>query len=62
MEKFAELMQRLLEVQSGERNRSAKLIEEDKRLMDRLGRRTLVGKPSQTVQLSPAMYETIGKR
>lgn len=62
MDNFAELMRRLLEVQSGERHRSAKLIEEDKRLMDRLGRRSLVGQPSQTVQLSQAIDETMGER
>ncbi len=36
MENFAELMQRLLEIQSGGRQRSPALIEEDARLMDRL--------------------------
>jgi len=41
MENFAELMQRLLEIQSGGRQRSLKLIKEDDRLMDRLRRRTL---------------------
>jgi hypothetical protein len=40
MENFAELMQRLLEIQSGGRQRSPKLIAEDERLMDRLRRRT----------------------
>jgi len=33
MEDFAELMQRLLEIQSGGRKRSPELIAEDKRLM-----------------------------
>ena len=41
MENFAELMQRLLEIQSGGRQRSLKLIKEGDRLMDRLRRRTL---------------------
>jgi len=36
MEDFAELMQRLLEIQSGGRQRSPELIAEDKRLMDDL--------------------------
>jgi hypothetical protein len=45
MENFAELMQRLLEIQSGGRQRSPELIEEDERLMDRLQKRTLAGKP-----------------
>jgi hypothetical protein len=52
MENFAELMQRLLEIQSGGRQRSPKLIEEDARLMDRLKKRVLGGKPRQTVKLS----------
>ncbi len=46
MENFAELMQRLLEIQSGGRQRSPELIEEDERLMDRLQNRTLAGKPT----------------
>ena len=54
MEYFAELMQRLLEIQSGGRQRSPELIEEDARLMDRLKRlnRTLTGKPRQTERRS----------
>jgi hypothetical protein len=36
MENLDELMQRLLEVQSGGRQRSPKLIAEDERLMDGL--------------------------
>jgi hypothetical protein len=36
MENFAELMQRLLEIQSGGKQRSPELIAEDERLMDRL--------------------------
>jgi len=52
MENFAELMQRLLEIQSGETQRSQKLIAEDERLMDCLQKRTLGGKkPTQTVML-----------
>src|SRR6202140_4835672 len=46
MENFAELMQRLLEIQSGGRQRSPELIEEDARLMDRL-KRTLPRIPRQ---------------
>ena len=34
MEDFAELIQRLLEIQSGGRQRSPELIAEDERLMD----------------------------
>jgi len=48
MENFADLMQRLLEVQTGAR-RSAKLIAEDERLMDGL---RLAARPAQTVKLS----------
>ena len=47
MEYFAELMQRLLEIQSGGRQRSPELIAEDKRLMDGLQKRNLAGKPPQ---------------
>jgi hypothetical protein len=50
MENFAELMQRLLEIQSGGRPRSPELIAEDERLMDGLHKRTLAGKPVQTVK------------
>jgi hypothetical protein len=52
MENFAELMQRLLEIQSGGRQRSPDLIAEDERLMDALQKRYLVGKPAQNVRLS----------
>jgi hypothetical protein len=51
MERFAELMQRLLEIHGGER-RSPELIEEDACLMDRLKKRTLAGQPTRTVKLS----------
>jgi len=49
MENFGELIQRLLEVQSGGRQRSPKLIAEDERLMDSL---RLAARPAQTVKLS----------
>jgi hypothetical protein len=52
MENFAELMQRLLEIQSGGRQRSPEAIAEDERLIGRLQRRILTAKPSQTVKLS----------
>jgi hypothetical protein len=52
MEDFTELMQRLLEIQSGGRQRSPQLIAEDERLMDGLQKRNLAGKPTQTVRLS----------
>jgi hypothetical protein len=47
-EYFAELMQRLLEIQNGGRQRSSKLIAEDGQLMAGLRRRTLAGKSAQT--------------
>jgi hypothetical protein len=52
MEDFAQLMQRLLEIQSGGRQGNPKLIAEDERVMDRLEKRTLAGKPPETVKLS----------
>ena len=45
MENFARLMQRLLEIQSGGRQRTPKLNAEDERLTDHLEKRTLAGKP-----------------
>jgi hypothetical protein len=50
MENFADLMQRLLEIQSGER-RSPKLIAEDTRLMRSLQNRSLAGTPTQKLDL-----------
>jgi len=44
MEDFAELMQRLLKVQSGGRQRSLELVAEDERLMDALRKRDSAGK------------------
>ena len=52
MENFAELMQRLLEIQSSGRQRSPELIAEDERLMDGLQKRNLAGVPTQTVKPS----------
>jgi hypothetical protein len=54
MQDFVELMQRLLEIQSGERQRSPELIAEDERLMDCLQKRSLATQPTQTVKLSPS--------
>jgi hypothetical protein len=51
MENYADLMQRLLEIQSGERQ-SPKLIAEDERLMRSLQQRNLAGKPTQRLELS----------
>jgi hypothetical protein len=47
MENFDELMQRLLEIQSGGRQRSPELIAEDELLMDSLQTRNLRGRLSQ---------------
>jgi hypothetical protein len=52
MQDVAELMQRLLEIQSGGRQRSPELTAEDERLMDGLQKRNLARKPPQTVRLS----------
>jgi hypothetical protein len=46
MEYFAELMQRLLEIQSGGAQRSAELITEDRRLMEDLQKRHLQESPT----------------
>lgn len=52
MENFDDLIKRLLEIQSGERQKSPKLIAEDERLMNLLQKRNLAGKLPQTVRLS----------
>ena len=52
MENFAELMHRLLEIQSGERQRSLELIAEDERLMDALQKKNLTGNATQTERLA----------
>jgi hypothetical protein len=59
MENFAQLMRRLLEIQSGGRERSPELIAEDERLMDGLQKRNLAGKPPQSVELSPNTPERV---
>ena len=48
MENFAELMQRLLEIQSGGRQRSPELIAEDERLMDALRKESRARKTPPT--------------
>ena len=53
MENFTELMQRLLEIQRGGRQRSPELIAEDERLMDGLQKRNLAGKPPQNGKAYP---------
>jgi hypothetical protein len=57
MENVTELIQRLLEIQSGGRPRSPELIAEDERLMDGLQKRNLAGEAAQTVKPSPANHE-----
>jgi hypothetical protein len=52
MENFAELMHRLLEIQSGGLQRSPELIAEDGRLMEGLQKRHSARKPAQTVKHS----------
>lgn len=52
MENFAELMHRLLELQSDGAQRSPDLIAEDQRLMDGLQRRDLTGKLPHNSKLS----------
>jgi len=48
MEDFTELMQRLLEIQSGGRQRGPEVIAEDDRLMDGLQKRSFAARPAQT--------------
>jgi hypothetical protein len=50
MENLTDLMQRLLEIQSGGRQRSPELIAEDELLMNGLRERVLAGGPSQKVK------------
>ena len=57
MEYFAELMQRLLEIQSGGRPRSPEVVAEDERLMDRLQKRDMGGKLPQPVEHSQGRSE-----
>jgi hypothetical protein len=52
MEDFAELMQRLLEIQSGGRQRSPQLIAEDEQLKDALQEINLAGKPDKQKNLA----------
>jgi hypothetical protein len=48
MENFVDLMQGLLEIQSGGKERSPELIAEDERLIERL--RSLAGKSAQAAK------------
>jgi hypothetical protein len=58
MEDFNKLMQRLLEIPSGARQRSPELIAEDERLMDSLQKRILAGKPTHTVTLNQGIGQS----
>jgi hypothetical protein len=55
MNQYAQLMQRLLEIQSGGRPRSPQLMAEDERLMDGLRTRNLAGGTEQTAEQAPAL-------
>jgi hypothetical protein len=59
MEDFAQLMQRLLEIQSGGRQRSPELVAEDERLMEDLQKRISVTEPSQTGKLGQSSLEWV---
>jgi hypothetical protein len=50
MENFGEFIQRLLEIQSGGRERSPELIAEDERLVENLREKHLVGKAPTNVK------------
>ena len=60
MGNLTELMQRLIENQSGGKERSPELIAEDERLMNGLWKRILAGMPGQTVDASPTGNATQG--
>jgi hypothetical protein len=59
MRNFAELMRRLLELQSHEGQRSPELIAEDRRLINDLRTRSLERKPPQAVRLSHRLRERL---
>ena len=60
MEDFTELIQRLLEIQSGGRSRSPRVVADDDSLVDRLRKRDLAEELSRGVTLSKDTSE--GKR
>jgi hypothetical protein len=57
MEELAELMQRLLEIQSGGRKRSPELIVEDQQLMDGLHEKTLANKATLNDEAYPSSVD-----
>jgi hypothetical protein len=54
MRDLADLMQRLMELQSGGRHRSPELLAEDERLMDGLQKRNLAEKSALTTRVGQA--------
>lgn len=54
MRDLADLMQRLMELQSGGRHRSSELLAEDERLMDGLQKRNLAEKSALTTRVGQA--------
>lgn len=54
MDRYAELMQRLLEIQSGGRERSSELISEDQRLMDGLQQKASVKSITELAASEPS--------
>ena len=52
MEHFADLMQKLTEIQCGARARSPELVKEDAELMDRLQKRTLAERSTKVMRSS----------
>jgi len=57
METYVELIQRLLEIQSGGRPRSPELVAKDERLMDGLQKRNLAGRSLQPKRPGPARVQ-----
>ena len=54
MRDLADLMQRLMELQSGGRHRSSELLAEDERLMDGLQKRNLAEKSALATRVGQA--------
>jgi hypothetical protein len=59
MVNFAELMQRLLEIQSGGRHRSPELVAEDERLIDGLQKRILPTSPQPDCRAQANLRQTV---
>ncbi|HTM35894.1 MAG TPA: hypothetical protein VL156_04040, partial [Terriglobales bacterium] len=54
MEDFARLMRRLLEIQSGEENKSSPELIDEERLIEYLQKRHLAGRPAREQRLNTA--------